>query len=124
METQIEKLCRILEVTEEEAKQIIEEDKAIDRMTMKEVVSDLSEEQRKTIKNMSKVERKPTVYKFNKREVKANNTKIDIIAQLYDFLTQYGVENAEIVNKERQIAFNFNENDYELTLVQKRKAKK
>jgi hypothetical protein len=39
-------------------------------------------------------------------------------------LTEKGYEMVEITNKERQIAFKVGENDYEFTLVQKRKPKK
>jgi hypothetical protein len=35
----------------------------------------------------------------------------------------FAVENAEITNKERQIAFQIGEDKFELTLVQKRKPK-
>ena len=38
--------------------------------------------------------------------------------------SQFSVENIEITNKERQIAFKIGEDMFELTLVQKRKPKK
>ena len=70
--------------------------------------------------------RKPTVYQFQKRERKANPTKGGIIAELAKFLeenSEFAVENVEITNKERQIAFKIGENAFELTLTQKRKPK-
>ena len=69
----------------------------------------------------------PTAYKFTKRERKPNATKGGIIAELAQFLTEnsgFSVENLQITNKERQIAFEIGGEKYELTLVQKRKPKK
>ena len=71
-------------------------------------------------------ERKPTVYNFNQRERKANPTKGGIISELERFFKEgiaLDIQNLEVTNKERQIAFKIGENSYELTLVQKRKPK-
>lgn len=68
----------------------------------------------------------PVAYKFTKRERKPNATKGGIIAELSKFLaenSEFSVENVEILNKERQIAFQIGEDKFELTLVQKRKPK-
>ena len=54
-------------------------------------------------------------------------TKASLIAEIADFLqknSENAIENCEITNKERQIAFKIGENSFELTLVQKRKPKK
>ncbi len=62
----------------------------------------------------------------DKRSKKKNDTKAGIISILFDFLTKnadLAIENAEIINKERQIAFSIGSNKYELTLVQKRTPK-
>ena len=61
------------------------------------------------------------------RERKENPTKASLIAEIADFLqknSENAIENCEITNKERQIAFKIGENSFELTLVQKRKPKK
>lgn len=68
----------------------------------------------------------PTAFKFTKRERKPNATKGGIIEELSRFLAEnsdFSVENVEIVNKERQIAFTIGGDKFELTLVQKRKLK-
>ena len=125
-ETLVEKYQRLLGITEAEALEMIEEDKRIDKMSMKELNADLTEEQKKAMKQARQSERKPTVYNFTKRERKENPTKASIISELYNFLSENSenaVENCEITNKERQIAFKIGENAYELTLVQKRKPK-
>ena len=129
-ETQKERIMRILDVSAEEADEILKADKAIDRG--ERVSFDLSPEQEKMAKKFANVDtkkrKKPTVYNLDARGKtrKENPTKASIIAELAKFLTENS-ENAcemvEITNKERQIAFKIGENDYELTLVQKRKPK-
>ena len=128
MDKQIEKLMKNLGITEQEALELIEDDKAIDKG--ERVYFDLSPEKEKEAKKFAKAgtRKAPTVYKLDnaegKRSRKENPTKAAIIAELAKFLTETS-ENAcemvEITNKERQIAFKIGENAYELTLVQKRK---
>ena len=121
-ESQKEKLMRILGCTEEEALDIIASDKAIDQG--KRVAFDLDPEREKMAKKMANAgTKKPTVYKFDTKDKKRkeNPTKGGIIQYLYECLADY--ENVAITNKERQIAFSANGNDYELTLVQKRAKK-
>ena len=129
-ETQKERIMRILNVSAEEADEILKADKAIDRG--ERVPFDLSPEQEKLAKKYANVDTKkrkaPTVYNLDARGKarKENPTKASIIQELAKFLTETS-ENAcemvEITNKERQIAFKIGENAYELTLVQKRKPK-
>ena len=126
-ESQKEKLMRTLGCTEEEALDIITQDKAIDQG--KRVEFDLDPEREKMAKKMANVgTKKPTVYKFDTKDKKRkeNPTKAGIIAELAKFLeenSENACENVEITNKERQIAFKIGENDFELTLVQKRAKK-
>lgn len=73
------------------------------------------------------VRKQPTAYKFDKRERKPNATKGGLITELADFLTNnsgFEVKEVAITNKERQIAFTIGDDNFELTLVQKRKPKK
>ena len=121
-ESQVEKLMRILNCSEEEAKQVLADDKAIDqgqRMSF-----DLSAEEEKKAKKYANT---GTRKASNTPKVrKENPTKSGIIAEIATFLTEnsdFSIENVEITNKERQIAFKIGENAYELTLVQKRKPK-
>lgn len=127
---QIAKLMHILDCTEEEAKQIIADDKAIDRG--EKMPFDLDADKEKIAKQYTKTgtRKAPTVYKLDneggKRSRKENPTKAGIIAELAKFLEEQSENacvNIEITNKERQIAFAIGENNYELTLVQKRKPK-
>ena len=114
--------------SEEEIKDIIATDEAIDKG--ERVYFDLSPEKEKAAKKYAKAgtRKAPTVYNLDARGKarKENPTKASIIQELAKFLTETS-ENAcemvEITNKERQISFKCGENAYELTLVQKRKPK-
>ena len=127
VETQKEKLMRLLKISEEEAIDIIKADKAID--AGKRVEFDLDPEKEKMAKKFAnaKENKKPiNLEKGGKRPKKENATKAGIIAEIAQFLMEnagFSAENVEITNKERQIAFKIGENAYELTLVQKRKPK-
>ena len=125
-ETQVEKLMRLLDCTQEEALDVIEKDKIIDRGGRTEF--DLDEEKEKLAKKMANVDthKKATVYKWDKKPRKENPTKAGIIAELAQFLEKNSENVCEMVtitNKERQISFKIDENMFELTLVQKRKPK-
>ena len=123
-ETQIERIMRTLNVTAEEAKQILAEDRAIhpgERMDF-----DLDPEAEKLAKKMANVGTRKTSDQSTERKRKENPTKASIIAELAKFLaesSENACENVEITNKERQIAFKIGGNDFELTLTQKRKPK-
>lgn len=120
----IEHIMKALKCTREEAIDVIETDKIIDKGGRTKY--DLTKEQEKVAMKISAVnDRRAKDQENNKRgKVRAENvTKSDIIAKLAEFLTENGKENVKITNKERQIAFSVGENDFELTLVQKRKKK-
>ena len=120
-----ELLMQKLGCSEEEALQIIEDDKRIDKG---EKLFELTAEQKKVAKQATSTgTKKHTAYKFDKKSRKENPIKQQIIQEIFDFINEkaeFSAENVEITNKERQIFFKVGENDYELTLVQKRKAKK
>lgn len=127
---QKKRIMEALRCSEEEAEQIMADDKKIDRG--EKMPFDLDDEHEKVARKYTKIgtRKAPTVYKLDneggKRSRKENPTKSSIISELAKFL-QNDSENAcfdvEITNKERQIAFKIGENSYELTLVQKRKPK-
>ena len=106
--------------------EMLEDDKAIDRGEKMEW--DLSaEEHKKAMKTANVTEhKKPAVYKFDKRERKANMPKQEIINGIFEYLTQncaFCPQNVTILNKERQISFDFADEKFEITLTQKRKPK-
>lgn len=119
---QIARIMNGLKCSEQEAREIYKADCAIDKNEKMDF--DISAEQEKIVKKMRQADRKPTVYKFDKRERKENATKAGLVQEIFTFLSEnstFSLENVEITNKERQIAFKCGENRFELTLVQKRK---
>ena len=123
MEKQIEALMK-LGLTREEALQTLADDKDIDKGLPKPF--DLTKEQLKNVKQYTKTGTRKTKDTPTKRERKENPTKALIIAELFKFLGEnagISAENLSILNKERQIFFKCGENDYEITLTQKRKPK-
>lgn len=122
-EKQKDKIMRLLGCTEEEAMDIISSDKAIDQG--KRVSFDLDPEKEKEAKKMANAgtRKAPTVFKFDTKDKKRkeNPTKAGIVQYLFECLTDY--DNVVISNKERQITFSTGGENYELTLVQKRKSK-
>jgi hypothetical protein len=126
-EALIEKHIKSLGCTREEAIDVIETDKIIDKGGRTKY--DLPIEVEKMAMKMSAVDERKAKTADNKRgKVRAENpTKSGIIAEIAEYLTEncgFATENVVITNKERQIAFKIGENDYEFTLVQKRKPKK
>lgn len=123
-EKKVEELVDLLGCSIVEAEKIIEDDKKIDKN--QEVDFGLSkEDEKKALKYANvKEHKKPTVYKFDKRERKADTTKEGVIEQISQFLIENGYENVEITNKSKLIAFKIGEDNYEFNLIRKRKPKK
>jgi len=119
----VDNLVDKLECSIDEAVDILDADKAIDRN--QKVDFDLSPEEHKQAMKLANVKEhnvKSNVY----RPRKPNATKGEIIAGLSKFLTElaeFEVLDEEITNKERTIMFTSNGNRYELTLIQKRAKK-
>ena len=106
--------------------EMLEDDKAVDRGET--LPWDMSKEEHKKAMKYANADehKKPTVYKFDKRERKENAPKKTIIDALYAFLVEndaFSPANVEILNKERQISFDFANEKFEITLTQKRKPK-
>ena len=123
IDKKVHEFMTLLDISEEEAKQLIKDDNAIDHGAK---MFELTGEQKKAEKSARKTGTR-VVYNFTKRERKANPTKEQVISEIAQFIiekAEFASENVTITNKERQIAFKIGENDYELTLVQKRKPKK
>ena len=122
--TQKDLIMQNLGLTNEEADQLLADDKAIDKG--EKMPFDLTAEQQKVAKTFTvsttKTKKAPTVYRFERKKTE-NVPKAKIIAKIEQLLTENGYENVKILNKERQIAFTNGENDFEITLTQKRKPK-
>lgn len=102
-------MMKTLEITREEALQVIEDDKRIDKG---EKLFELTGEQKANAKKATNVgTRKATKVK---REKKADNDKADIMALIINALE--GVDNLVVVNAEREITFEFNNRKFKIVL--------
>lgn len=122
MEERIAKLMKSLGCSREEALQVIEDDKRIDKG---EKLFELSAEQKKVAKESCATgTKKRTVYKFDSAKSKKKDAeKEEFIAKLHEIVTQF-TENCEIANANREITFNLGENEYSLVLTKHTKKKK
>lgn len=123
-ENQVAKLMRLLDISEEEALQVIADDKAIDKG---QKLFEQTKEQKAVAKQMSATgtRKTPTVYNFDttKRERKKDSTKEEFITNLAQYLENC-VENVEILNPSKLISFKIGEDTFELDLKRKRAPKK
>ncbi len=111
-EKQIEKFMKSLGISREEAIQLIEDDKAIDRGAK---MFDLDPELEKGAKKARQAERKATTPV--KREKKAKPEKAEICCAMMDGLKALGVEEFNINNPEREFVFIHNGTKYKVTLA-------
>ena len=123
----IARYCAKLGCTEDEARSIIEYDKAVDHSS-NGLEYDLPPDKQKVAQTFTKTgtRKTPTAYKFTKRERKPNELKGLIIDEIFKFLSEnseISAENVTIINKERMVSFNCGGERFEITLVQKRKPK-
>ena len=118
-ENLVQKHMRILGITEEEAIQLIEDDRRIDKG---EKLFELTPEQKQAAKKARQADRKPTVYKFDtsKRKRPANEQKRLLIETLKNALAAIGAE-VEVTNIEREMTLMFEGTKYKVVLSAPRK---
>ena len=126
----IEQLMKTLDITYDEAVEMLNEDKEIDRMKDSEVTSDLSADQKKAIKKYTnvargkEVERVDAYGKKKKRTVKDDDVKQMLITLIAETLEDsFEVKDVNITNKQKTIAFKVGADDFEIDLKRKRKKK-
>jgi hypothetical protein len=114
----IQELMELLQCTEEQAKQVIESDKQVDKMSVRECESDLTQEQKASAKKARQGDRKPTVYKFDTRAKKSDLDKAHLIHLLADCLGMVtkSEEDLVVTNAERQIDFVYNGRKFRVVL--------
>ena len=111
--TELENIMQLLGCSEEQAKQVIEDDKRIDKG---EKLFELTAEQQVVAKKYRQGDRKPTVYNFNTRERKADNDKRELIALLNATLNEVTETEPTVTNPERQIDFLYKGKKYRVVL--------
>jgi hypothetical protein len=115
MEEKIAKLMKSLNISREEAIELMEEDKAIDRG---EKLYELPKELQAGAKKARQADRKKTE---TKREKKPKPEKEEICAAMMDGLRELGVGEFEILNAEREFIFHKDGVKYKVTLACPRK---
>lgn len=127
----IKQIAKTLDISYNEAKEMLEEDKKIDKMTKSsDINNDLDENQKKTVKKYTNVGRGKSVDGVNaygkkaKRTIKADEVKqsiIKIIAEALESCEQ--VDTITITNIQKTISFKIGADDFEIDLKRKRKKK-
>lgn len=115
MEEKIQKLMKSLNISREDAIELMEEDKRIDRG---EKLYELDPELEKGAKKARQADRKQTTAK---REKKPKPEKEEICSAMMDGLRELGVEDFEIINPEREFIFHKDGTKYKVTLACPRK---
>lgn len=127
MEDRIKNIMKTLDCSKEEALQLIEDDRAVDRMTKaEEIQNDLTKEQRKASKKartVAKAPKAPTAYKWEtKKQKKKDNEKHDIINLFINALEgDTNAKNIKITNEDREFEFLYNDRKIKVTLIAPRK---
>lgn len=117
---QIQQIMKTLQISEAEAREVLEYDKRIDAG---EKLGELNAEQKKVAKEMTittSARTKPN-YKFQKKERKENAAKQEIIATIAQMLESKGAEKLEIANAEREFSFLLDNVKYKIVLSCPRK---
>lgn len=115
LEEKIQKLMKSLNISREDAIELMEEDKAIDRG---EKLYELPKELQAGAKKARQADRKKTE---TKREKKPKPEKEEICSAMMDGLRELGVGEFEILNPEREFIFHKDGVKYKVTLACPRK---
>lgn len=119
MEKRIAELMKTLGCSREEAIDIINEDSAIDKMSMKELNATMTKEEKEAIKQATKTgTRKRTA---TKRERKVDETKKRLMNGFRIFLEGLNAKVVVIPDSEAEMHFTFEGDSYTVKLIRHRK---
>ena len=113
MEKKIENLMKNLGCDYETAKQVVLDDERIDKG---EKLFEQTAEQKAVSKKYRQGDRKPTVYKLDKRERKADTDKRKLVELLASAVGMVTEDEPTVTNAERQIDFEFNGRKFRVVL--------
>ena len=113
MENKIQDLMKNLGCDYETAKQVVFDDERIDKG---EKLFEQTAEQKANSKKYRQGDRKPTVYKLDKRERKADADKRQLIALLCASVGEVADNEPTVTNIERQIDFEFRGRKFRVVL--------
>lgn len=108
----VQKLMQVLGVSEEEAREILATDKAIEQGADPFPLTDAEE---KASKEARRAEQDKATRKQTTKPKKVDTDKAEIISVLDDALCDL-VDNVEVINPEREILFHFNGRKFKITL--------
>ena len=111
MEEKIQKLMKSLDISREEALELIEEDKRIDRG---EKLYELDPELEKGAKKARQADRKQTTAK---REKEAKPEKAELCSAMMAGLGELEITEFTVTNAEREFLFTHNGTKYKVTLA-------
>ena len=121
-EKRIAELMQSLDLTRDEAIELIQEDEQVDKMTVKQAESDLTAEQKQAIKKAKGGAKAVDAYgKTRKVERKADEDKRYLIKVIENALNDKEITDFETSNIERQIDFKFNNRRFRIVLSAPRK---
>ena len=113
MENKIQTLMKTLGCDYETAKQVVLDDERIDKG---EKLFEQTAEQKANSKKYRQGDRKPTVYKLETRERKADADKRQLIALLNASIEEIADNEPTVTNIERQIDFEFRGRKFRVVL--------
>lgn len=113
MENKIKSLMKNLGCDYETAKQVVLDDERIDKG---EKLFEQTAEQKANSKKYRQGDRKPTVYKLETRERKADADKRQLIALLNASIEEIADNEPKVTNIERQIDFEFRSRKFRVVL--------
>ena len=113
MEAKIQKLMKSLNISREDAIELMEEDKRIDRG---EKLYELDPELEKGAKKARQADRKKSDTPI-KRERKPKPEKAEICSAMMEGLAELGIADFDITNPEREFSFTHNGTKYKVTLA-------
>ena len=113
MENKIQDLMKNLGCDYETAKQVVLDDERIDKG---EKLFEQTAEQKANSKRYRQGDRKPTVYKLDKRERKADADKRQLIALLCASVGEVADNEPTVTNIERQVDFEFRGRKFRVVL--------
>lgn len=119
-EKDIQKMMKSLDLTRDEAIEMLLEDEAVDKMSMKEVNDDLTDEQKKVIKKASATQSKER--KSVKRERKVDEIKLAILTIIEKALAE-NVDDTISRKTETELHFKYSGEEYTLKLIKHRPPK-
>lgn len=120
-EAQVQTLMNKLDCSRQEAIEVLQEDYEVDRMSMKEVSADLTDEQKKAVKANTKTgfkKRAPV-----KRERKIDPDKLALI-QIIDNALRGVADSVQDRKNETDLHFAYKDNEYSVKLTKHRPPKK